>query len=160
MENNDIIQEPQCLELKNIQYKTMLLNGKPFIETSFTDDLSNLTKFLETEKTNNDCEPWTKLNKTMKLQKLEEFQESFSLSNSLDKDESTLLQQFLKDAIDRKKLSKVKEVIYDKEVGTIKQIPGLVYNKATRHFTIKNVDKRVSTSKSLPPKKKTTTRNN
>ena len=150
---NEIIEESQCLELKNIKYKTMLLNGKQLVETAFSDDLSNLNKFLETEKTNNDNEPWTKLNKTMKLHKLYNFVETYSMSNNLDNEESTLLLNFLKEAIDRKKLSKVKEVLYDKDTGIIKQIPGLFYTKQTKHFTIKNVDKRVSTSKSLPPKK-------
>ena len=32
-------------------------------------------------------------------------------------------------------------------------IPALVYNKSTKHFTLKNLDKRISTLKSLPPKK-------
>jgi hypothetical protein len=150
---NEIIEEGQCLELKNIKYKTMLLNGKQLIETAFSDDLSNLNKFLETEKSNNDNEPWTKLNKTMKLHKLYDFVTTYTTTNNLDNEESLLLLQFLKEAIDRKKLSKVKEVVYDKENGTIKQIPGLFYTKQTKHFTIKNVEKRVSTSKSLPPKK-------
>jgi len=55
--------------------------------------------------------------------------------------------------LDRKKLQRVKDVIYDKETGTVKDIPGLVYTKGTKHFTLKNIDKRISTLKSLPPKK-------
>ena len=34
------------------------------------------------------------------------------------------------------------------------------YTKQTKHFTLKNLDKRVSTLKSLPPKKLTTTSKN
>ena len=60
---------------------------------------------------------------------------------------------FLKDCIDRKKLQRVKDVIYDKEIGTIKEIPSLCYVKSNKHFTLKNLDKRVSTLKSLAPKK-------
>ena len=42
-----------CQELKNIKYKTMLLNGAPLVETKSSNNLSNLDKFLETEKNNN-----------------------------------------------------------------------------------------------------------
>jgi len=52
-----------------------------------------------------------------------------------------------------KKLNRVKDVNYDKETGIIKDIPPLCYIKQTQHFTLKNIDKRVSTLKSLAPKK-------
>jgi hypothetical protein len=151
MENE--IKQEKCIELKNIMYKTMLLNGKALTETSSSDNLSNLNRFLENEQKSNDSEPWCKLNKTIKLHKVYDYVEQYKTSNNLDDEESMLLLNFLKTSIDKKKLSKVKEVIYDKETGQIKQIPGLTYNKSTKHFTIKNIEKRVSTSKSLPPKK-------
>jgi hypothetical protein len=151
MENE--IKQEECVELKNIMYKTMLLNGKALTESSSSDNLSHLNRFLENEQKNNDSEPWCKLNKTIKMHKIYDYVEEYKTSNNLDNEESILLLNFLKMSIDKKKLSKVKEVIYDKETGQIKQIPGLIYNKSTKHFTIKNIDKRVSTSKSLPPKK-------
>ena len=55
--------------------------------------------------------------------------------------------------MNRKKLQRVKDVIYDKENGQIKEIPALQYTKANKHFTLKNIDKRISTVKSLTPKK-------
>ena len=60
---------------------------------------------------------------------------------------------FLRDCLDRKKLQRVKDVVYDKTNGSIKEIPALSYTKANKHFTLKNMDKRVSTLKSLAPKK-------
>lgn len=51
------------------------------------------------------------------------------------------------------KLIRVKEVTYDKENGVIRDIPALCYIKTTKHFTLKNIDKRISTLKSLAPKK-------
>jgi len=50
-------------------------------------------------------------------------------------------------------LCRVKDVIYDKINGVVKEIPALTYTKASKHFTLKNMDKRVSTLKSLAPKK-------
>ena len=39
----------ECIELKNIKYKTMLLSGTPIKETKSANNLSNLEKFLENE---------------------------------------------------------------------------------------------------------------
>jgi len=153
-ENNDItINKDECQELKNIKYKTMLLNGTPLNETKSSNDLSNLEKFLETEKINNSNEPWCKLNKTIKTKKLVDFVEIYCKENNLNEEESKILTDFLKDSLDKKKLARVKDVIYDKTNGNIKEIPALTYNKLNKHFTLKNVDKRISTLKSLAPKK-------
>jgi len=151
MEDSSAINE--CQELKNIKYKTMLLNGVPLKETKSSNDLSNLNKFLENEKNNNVNEPWCKLNKTIKMKKIIINKDFKDAINNKDDDEGELLITFLKDSIDRKKLQRVKDVIYDKEIGQIKEIPGLHYMKSTKHFTLKNLEQRVSTLKSLAPKK-------
>lgn len=143
----------ECQELKNIKYKTMLLNGNPLQETKSSNDMSNLEKFLENEKNNNNNEPWCKLNKTIKTKKLIEFVELYKKDKSLDEEECKLLICFLKDCLDRKKLQRVKDVSYDKLNGIIKEIPALTYVKNVRHFTLKNIDKRISTLKSLSVKK-------
>ena len=142
-----------CQELKNIKYKTMLLNGTPLPETKSSNDLSNLDKFLENEKINNINEPWCKLNKTIKTKKLQDYVETYREENNLSNEEAELLMTFLRDCLDRKKLQRVKDVIYDKERGVVKDIPALCYMKTIKHFTLKNIDKRVSTLKSLAPKK-------
>lgn len=145
--------EEECLELKNIKYKTMLLSGAPLQETKSSNDLSNLEKFLENEQNNNKNEPWCKLDKTIKTKKIIEFIEVYKVNNELDTEEAGTLLTFLKECLNRKKLQRVKDVIYDKENGQIKDIPALQYTKASKHFTLKNIDKRISTVKSLTPKK-------
>jgi hypothetical protein len=149
---NSIIND-ECQELKNIKYKTMLLNGVQLHETKSLNDINNLEKFLEEEKNNNSNEPWCKLNKTIKTKKLLDFVEFYSKEKKLDSQENQLLVLFLKDSLDKKKLSRVKDVIYDKIQGVIKEIPALTYTKSNKHFTLKNIDKRISTLKSLTPKK-------
>ena len=129
----------ECQELKNIKYKTMLLNGVPLQETKSSNDLSNLDKFLENEKNNNVNDPWCKLNKTIKTKKLQEYVENYKVENNLSNDESELLISFLKECIDRKKLQRVKDVLYDKDNGKIKEIPALHYVKSNKHFTLKNL---------------------
>jgi hypothetical protein len=145
--------DEQCQELKNIKYKTMILNGVQIKECKSSNNLSNIDKFLESEKINNDNEPWCKLNKTVKMKKLQDYIELYKKDNNLDYSECDILLNFFKDCLDKKKLQRVKDVIYDKDTGIIKEIPGLCYLKSTKHFTLKNIDKRISTLKSLAPKK-------
>lgn len=149
----EITNNEECVELKNIKYKTMLLSGVPIQETKSANDLSNLEKFLENEQNNNKNEPWCKLDKTIKTKKLLEYVNLYKVENNLNEEECELLTLFFKDCLDRKKFQRVKDVIYDKSTGLIKEIPALSYTKATKHFTLKNIDKRITTQKSLPVKK-------
>ncbi len=153
MEEENNITKEECLELKNIKYKTMLLNGNPLQETKSANDMYNLDKFLENEKINNDNEPWCKLNKTVKTKKIFDYVEKYKIEKKLNEEEEQILITFLKDCLDRKKLQRVKDVLYDKVNGSIKDIPALSYTKINKHFTLKNMDKRISTLKSLAPKK-------
>jgi len=144
----------ECVELKNIKYKTMLLSGNIVNEiNSSNDDLCNLEKFLENDKQNNQNEPWSKLDKTIKTKKVIVFAEKYTKENNLNEEDEKNLIAFLKDCLDRKKLQRVKDVDYDKTTGEIKEIPAIFYNKNSKHFTLKNLDKRVNTLKSLTPKK-------
>ena len=150
MENSN---KTECNELKTIKYKSMILSGTSWPETKSSNDLSSLEIFLEKEKNNNINEPWSKLDKTVKLKKMLVFAESYKEKKNLDTCEYEQLISFFKDCLDRKKLQRVKDVIYDRVTGLIKEIPGLSHNKVKNHFTVKNIDKRISTSKSLAPKK-------
>ena len=49
--------------------------------------------------------------------------------------------------------------MYDKENGIINDIPSLTYIRATKHFTLKNTEKRISTIKSLPQNKSNKNKN-
>ena len=71
----------------------------------------------------------------------------------LSDEEYAKLTNFLKDCLDRKKLQRVKDVTYDKVNGEVKDIPALHHNKQSNHFTLKNTDKHISTTRSLAPKK-------
>ena len=63
--------------------------------------------------------------------------------------EAQSLKKYLAISLDRKKLQRVKDVLYDKALGSIKSIPSLHFNTTTRKFTLKRSEKRVSTLKSL-----------
>lgn len=143
----------ECIELKNIKYKSMLLSGNSEEPIETVENLSNLEHFLAGEKKNSSNEVWTKLDKTTKLLKFDEFTNEYCREHNHGKDDKNELFIFLHTNLDRKRLLKVKEVIYDKDTGKIKSIPSLMYNSSTKKFTLKRCDKRPSTLKSLAPKK-------
>jgi len=143
----------ECVELKNIKYKSMLLNGSNEEVKETVENVSNLDSFLEEDKQTSSNEPWIKLNKTTKLIKFQEFVEKYSIDNKLNQDETTDLFKFLSTNLDRKRFLKTKEVNYDKDSGVILSIPSLFYNSSNKKFTLKRSDKRQSTLKSLAPKK-------
>jgi len=154
------IQSLNSNELKILKYKSLVLNGVQCHEIKSSNDLANLDKFLENEKITNSNEPWSKLDKTAKTKKLIIFANNYKASNNLTDIEYDQLILFFKDCLDKKKLQRVKDVNYNKETGEIKDIPILCYNKQSNHFTLKNIDKRVSTLKGLSPKKKQGTAKN
>jgi len=142
----------ECIELKNIKYKSMLINGNMNDNVKETvENMSNLDLFLSDEKQNILNEPWIKLDKTTKLQKFKQY-----VANNHSDDTGTeqdMLYNYLAINLDRKKLLKAKEVIYEKDTGVITSIPSLLYNTTTKKYTLKRCDKRQSTLKSLAPKK-------
>jgi hypothetical protein len=153
--------QEECIELKNIKYKTMLINGVSLNDTKASQSMYNLDKFLENEKNNSENEPWCKLNKTIKIKKISEYvMDIYKHQHDLNELESENLIIFLKDCLDRKKLHRIKDVLYNKENGSIKEIPSLTYIRATKHFTLKNIEKRISTLKSLPQNKSNKNSNN
>lgn len=146
-------EECDCVELRNIKYKSMLL--KKTSPKQVTKHNSNIDDFLEKERTQNKEDQWVKLDKTMKMKKVSAFVETYASENVLCVKDKNALSEFLTCSLDQKKLLKTKEVLYDKVTGTIKSIPCLVYcPTSVKKFTLKRCEKRQSTLKSLAPKTK------
>ena len=103
-------------------------------------NLESLNTFLEDEKMNNQNDSWSKLDKTVKLKKLIEYSEVYSQENELLDDEIISLQIFFQNCLNRKKLMRVKDVVYDKTEGKIKRINGLIYVKSARRFSLKTTE--------------------
>lgn len=141
-------------DAKTYRYKQMCKGLGIHTDTKASTNLADLDKFLENEKITNSGEPWSKLDKTAKIRKLTTFADKYREENELQEDEYKLMIAFFKDCLDKKKLYRVKDVVYDKEIGEIVEIPALFFNKPANHFTLKNIDKRVSTAKGLTAPKK------
>lgn len=145
-----------CQELKNLAYKTMLLNGNDILQKN--DNISNDSKinsFLVDESNANKAETWTKLNKTQKLLRLNNYVETILKTKyNLSNDEVSNTKIYLQKSIERKNLSKAKEIVYNKEENFIINIPFLIFNKDTRIFILRKDDKHISTVKCLPQDKR------
>ena len=149
----------ECIELKNIQYKSMLSGGNIIIESTNVSDFNSLDKFLEDNNLQNLNENWAKIDNNTKYKKLVVFAKKYVEINSLGEDVLNILTLFLKDSLDNKQLQRVKDVTYDKVNKEIKDIPPLTYNEETKTFSLKIDKNRIHTLKSLPPSKKATMKN-
>ena len=140
-----------CQELKNIAYKTMLMNGND-INPKYENQSNNLkiSDFLENESSANKKETWSKLNKTQKIKHLNIYADSLKVRDKLSDDELLNLKNYLVRCLDRKCLLKTKEVIYDKDNNNILNVPFLSFNQEERTYILRKDDKHVSTIKSLP----------
>lgn len=139
----------ECHELKNIKYQTLLHNGNTI---NFEDQSTqqNIDNYLKNEQIETSfLKPWSKLDKMSKIIKLNEYAEEYCLKEGISNDVLTKMQKYLRDALDKKRLQRIKDVIYDKERGKIKNLPGLVFKKQTNKFTLKNQEKHSSTLKNL-----------
>ena len=135
-----------------------LYTASPYIETinSVNSEVNSqmIDRILENEKQHNKTETWNKLNKTVKIQKLYTYAEKYKKEHSITTKEMKDLKTFFIDCLEKNKLNKTKDLIYNKEKQEIEFIPGLFFHTETNNFTLKNFDKkRVSTLKSLTPKK-------
>ncbi|MAR50996.1 MAG: hypothetical protein CML42_07710 [Rhodobacteraceae bacterium] len=143
----------ECIELKNIEYQSMLLHNNSSV---FSSKLTtkNISNFLDEEKKINSKKPWNKLEKSTKLKKLIDFVNIYSRANELSVIKKSELKDYLFVSLERKKLQRTKDIVYDIVTGKIKSIPGLDYNKNSKKFTLKRVDRKTNTLKNLQPKRK------
>ncbi len=146
----------QCVELQNIEYQTMLLNNNNKV-VSNKQNTDNIEHFLINEKENSYFKPWNKLGYHIKLKLLTQHIETLCEEMSYTDDQKNELLQYIKTCVNRKKLSKIKDVDYDKEKGIINSIPNLIYDKTRKKFTLKVAEKKNSSLKGLAPTRRNKT---
>ena len=117
-------------------------------------DISTMDILLEKEKLHNKGENWNKLDRTAKMQKLHIFSEKYGKEHNLPVKEIKQLKTFFNESLDKSKLQKAKDVVYNKDTKEIVSVPSLYFNVSSHNFSLKIMDaKRVSTIKSLTPKR-------
>lgn len=148
---------------KNAEYQVSLIstkkksqnvkkydNNKLKNEALITDILENdIETFAEKSMT----KPWNKLEKMIKIMKLNEFADEYSIKNELNDVEKNELKKYLRDCLDKKRLNRVKDIQYDQEKNCILDIPSLSFHKRgnVRKFTLKQPDQKEGTLKNLAP---------
>lgn len=143
-------QEEDCQYLKNIQYKTMLMNGKNTkLSTTGDTDTANIDRLLEEEMKQNKNNSWPRLDRSDKIQKINSFAERYCKNSANNCTEIDTLKQYLILCLDGNRLEKVRDVKYNKITEEIESIPCLIYNKTHNRFTLKRCDKQKSTLTSL-----------
>jgi hypothetical protein len=120
-------------------------------------NLSTLEDMLENEKQNNKLAAWNKLDKMSRVQKLHAFAEKYGREHGLPVKEIRNLKVFFTSSLDKGRLNRAKDVVYDRESREVKSIPSLHFNNESKAFTLRNLDeaKRVNTLKSLTPARRT-----
>ena len=127
-------------------------NADQYQQTSI--QMNDMEAILELEKDQNKMETWNKLDKALKRQKLHAYAEHYGNEQSMSVREVKKLKTFFSDCLDKGKLTRTKDVSYNKEKREIEDIPALVYTATTNHFSLRNTDaKYVSTLKSMTPKR-------
>ena len=143
---------PKHKEDKNIKYTNILLNQNSNNKEATTSDAIKFDQIVSMQNKNiekNKNKTWSKLDKMSKIQKLKEYTTAYSEQHKLSSPRKNQLQKYLRECLDRRKLNRVKDVIYDKETGEIKDIPGLSWNTNVLRFTFKSREKKDSTMKNL-----------
>jgi hypothetical protein len=140
-------------DIQQNKYKNVInLYSVPNNEVNY----NTIDNLLEKEKQHNKNETWIKLDKIIKIQKLHQYAEKYGRDHGLPVKDVKSLKSFFVDCLEKNKLNKTKDVIYNKDTKEVTSIPALYFNQTNRAFTLKIIDaKRVSTVKSLTPKRLT-----
>lgn len=157
------IKEEHCVELKNIQYQTMLLNKntnnsnelRPTSKGEYT--LNQLNNILDNEKKITTKLPWSRLTKGKKLEKIMEYIQLVKEKHNMTNKEFQEMKSYIKKCFERKLLQTAKIISFDKEKQTITNIPGLIIhdldyiksNSNKKRFTLKLGANKTSTLKNL-----------
>ena len=144
----NIKNDSDCKEYNSLKYKTMIMTGTN-IESTMDSNEEKINMFLSMDMEKNKKGVWSKLSKTEKVKKIKNYIKNV-LVKEHDLTEAELLNanKFFSLWMDRKKLSKNNELLYNQDVGLIEGIEGLTFNSETRKFNI-NSDKPLSKKKTV-----------
>lgn len=128
----------ECKEYNSLKYRTMIMTGKDIDQKiKYESSQEELDDFLVKEQTANKKQSWSKLSKTERLKKIDVFIKSHLIKNhSLTEEEVSNLNSYVTNLLERKKLLKSNEILYNEDKGFIEEIPALLFNNKIRKFTL------------------------
>ena len=113
-----------------------------------------INNYLLEEIETNKKEIWSKLNNSIRLNKISEYtEESLKDEYSLNTEEINDTKKYLSDLLEKKMINKNNDVVYDKDKEKLSKINHLNFNNKTRKFFIKK-NKTSSISQTLRKKSK------
>ena len=120
-------------------------------ENNQNEEINNyLLEEIETNKK----EIWSKLNNSIRLNKISEYtEESLKDEYSLNTEEINDTKKYLSELLEKKMINKNNDVVYDKDKEKLSKINHLNFNNKTRKFFIKK-NKTSSISQTLRKKSK------
>ena len=132
-----------CFDLEMLKYKTHMEKKRPtdnIVIGESKEHFEKLNRVLEVDSQdtiNKERVPWSRMHKTMKVQKLREFAERH-IQSTIEAEERHAekineLATYLITCLQRKRLVKSTDVKYNRETGKVESIPMLMYtnNKYT-----------------------------
>ena len=85
--SNEKNKERDCIELKNLEYKNVLMYGNNLKPKDDSSNVTMIENFLEKESQMNKLDLWTKLDKTDKIIKLKAYAKNLVINYNLNDDE-------------------------------------------------------------------------
>ena len=129
----------------------MLLSGNANIAPgSNRADLSSVEYILDQERGRKQNDPWNRLDKSIKVQKLLSYADTVATRQGLSKSDKTSLRSQLIGYLDKKLLQRNKDVTYDREQGIVSDVPSLEYSTGTRRFTLRRGNRSSSSQRAIP----------
>jgi hypothetical protein len=120
-------------------------------------DMTHIDAMLDREINFSRSESWSKLNAHIRTELLHKFADTHTVLHELNATELFTLKEMLSSNVSRGKLKRAKDVEYDQPLRVVRAIPALTFDKDLRIYSLRNLDPaRVSTIKSLTPKRATT----
>ena len=116
--------------------------------------LNDINMLLDKEVRNKKIK-WSKVLILDKIKKLNNYITSITIYNESQK---LLLQKYVQICINRKKLSRDKDVKYNSDTGKVEYINGLIYNESSKRFTLSNNISKTKTKTKTKTTIKTTTK--
>ena len=141
----------ECLELKSINYKSMLLKNKMIVNNKL-EYSKNAEEILENEIKSSNKKKWNKLSLTIKNNKIKSFSNRYCTKNKIGKKKKKIFDIFLKSLLLNKKIIRNKDVEYDVSSGKLLSIFNIEFNSKTNRFTLKSVDRKRSALSGLSKK--------
>ena len=127
-----------CKDYNTLKYKTMIATGNN-IDKNIENEANeqDVHSFLMNEMKEHKKQPWNKLTKTEKIKKINNYiQTTLKNEYNLTPFECKQTQKYMGALIDRKKLTKNSELIYNEENGFIETIHIILFNSNLRKFTL------------------------